>query len=87
MSQQKKEAVEALMGFINRRAIELLELPPQDRPQRLAVIRESSIASAKHTMSLDDARAREWADKVNGFILDAVSLVESSGGGQATKPQ
>ncbi len=77
---------EALIGFINRRAMEIVSKPANERSAHYDVIRQSMFDSWMK-LGMTEAKAKEATDKIEEFIRAAVQIIETTGGSQTTKAQ
>jgi hypothetical protein len=74
-----KQAVDALMGMVQRLAMEVVELPHHARDERYAIIRDSLRETATNLGLKDPARqAATMAD----FVRALVTIIEQGGGGR-----
>ena len=72
-------AAELLMGLVNRQAMEIAELPREEREatyRDFRAINYSSAIGAGRT----EGQAQELADNLDKFVREAVRIMEASGG-------
>lgn len=79
---EEKDSSEALLGYVNRRAMEIVALPPERRAAHFVEMRKANIANAVQT-GLTEAKAIELADKIDEWVRALVKIIETSGGAQA----
>lgn len=78
----EEEAVAATLSTLRQRAMEMVELPVDQREARYRVCRQAYIEAA---MELGSTRqkAQDWADQMNEWTRALVMRIELSGGGSA----
>jgi hypothetical protein len=80
----KNEAQEALLGAVQRRAMEIIELPAGEREARYAMYRRNYVESAIETGMPRD-QAEEFGDKMIEWTQGMVQLMEQGGGAAGGK--
>jgi hypothetical protein len=69
-----------MMGALQRRAEEILQLPRADREERYSECRRIHFESALETWN-DKVKAEELSAKMDEWLRALVSMIENSGGG------
>ena len=73
-----KEAADAMLGAVKRRAMEVVELPEAEREGRYKIYRHAYIeAGSQH--GLTRQKAHEMAEKMNNWTRALVTTIEQSG--------
>lgn len=75
-----EDRLEAMMGLVNKTAMEVLALPPLEREPLLQRLRAENERGAL-SLGNPPAIAKEMADGLDGFVRDMIRLIESTGGG------
>jgi hypothetical protein len=79
MNEKQKASYEAMLGAIQRRAMEIVELPVDQREARHQVNRTIYLKTAAE-MQMTPEQGQELADKFEEFTRAMVKIMETGGG-------
>jgi hemoglobin-like flavoprotein len=79
VSSEELEGVAATVGAIQRIAMAMVELPPEERTEHYPVVR-TSLAAAMKELGVEDEIANAWLDKTMDGIQALVMEIEAGGG-------
>ena len=80
-SAEELDTVSATVGTIQRIAMAMVELPPEERIAHYAVVRTSFAAAIKE-LGVEDTIANAWLDKTMDGIQALVTEIEAGGGAE-----
>jgi len=81
VSADNLEGVAATVGAIQRIAMAIVELPPDERMDSYPVVR-ASLAAAIAELGVEDTIANAWLDKTMDGIQALVLEIEAGGGAE-----
>ena len=80
-SNDERASVDFIMGSLHRLAMQVIEIPRDQREEKYAEIRQMFVEDARNTIERMNAiSAAEFADMYMGFLRDVVRIIETSGG-------
>ena len=74
------KAQDAVLGALQRRAMEIVQAPADKREAMYAVYRNAYYEETL-ALSRDEPRSKELADRMDMWIKQLVEIIETSGGG------
>ena len=81
VSSEELDGVSATVGAIQRIAMAMVELPPEERIAHYTVVRTSFAAAIKE-LGVEDTIANAWLDKTMDGIQALVTEIEAGGGAE-----
>ena len=81
VSSEELEGVAATVGAIQRIAMAIVELPPEERTAHYTVVR-TRLAAAMKELGVEDTIADAWLDKTMDGIQALVMEIEAGGGAE-----
>jgi hypothetical protein len=75
----KQKAFDAVMSSLNRRAMEIVEIPKTEREQTYLIVRDE-LMRAMRDCHIEENKIPDWIEQYLSFLRSLVAMIESGGG-------